>query len=190
MSTGQSTSADHSAVFGDAPFWRRGTPSGSGCLEFQGSRDRQGYGRILRVAISRSPMQAHRYAYLLAHGSIPVGAVVRHSCDNPPCIRPEHLQLGSQADNIDDRQRRGRHRPGRMPGELHPAHKLTEEDVLELRAGWDRGWTAKDLGTWYGIAAGTAYSIVSGRLWKHLPISPNRRKRKTVEPRVVQGGGM
>jgi hypothetical protein len=108
-----------------ARFWARVVKS-DGCWLWQGNTTPDGYGL---VHCGRRPDgrvindYAHRIAYWLTSGPIPDGLVVRHRCDNPPCCNPEHLLLGTQADNIADAQRQGkykRERPGRwsIPPEL------------------------------------------------------------------------
>lgn len=72
----------------------------SGCIRFTGSIDESGYGRVM---INMVKYGAHRLAYELANGPIPDGYVVRHKCDNPSCINPSHLEVGTQADNIKDK---------------------------------------------------------------------------------------
>lgn len=86
-------------------FWPKVSRADVGCWEWTGSKDRDGYGRI---RIGDRPVMAHRVSYEMHHGEIPDGAVVMHSCDNPACVRPTHLKIGSQADNITDRHLKGR----------------------------------------------------------------------------------
>ena len=138
------------------------------CQVWTGYRDRQGYGLVMRQAISTSPMLAHRYAWMQLHGPIPEGAVIRHRCDNPPCVEPTHLLIGTQADNIHDRQVRGRHRPGRFPGEAHPSHRLTETDVFEMRRLHASGVTNKALAQTYGLNYDWTCRITRGVAWSHL----------------------
>lgn len=76
-----------------------------GCWEWTGTRVEFGYGQIIRDG---RRLRAHRVAYEIAYGPIPDGLVVRHKCDNPPCVRPDHLELGTRADNNQDRENRGR----------------------------------------------------------------------------------
>lgn len=71
-----------------------------GCWEWAGSRFSNGYGQ---VSVNNSPTGAHRLAYRTWVGPIPEGMVVRHKCDNKPCMNPEHLELGTTQDNINDR---------------------------------------------------------------------------------------
>jgi len=75
------------------------------CWEFTGSRSDDGYGSI---RLEGSMQKAHRAAYQIVHGEIPAGLVVMHTCDNPPCINPAHLVLGTVADNNRDRHAKGR----------------------------------------------------------------------------------
>jgi hypothetical protein len=84
--------------------WLRVAVAGE-CWEFTGHRDRWGYGAI---SVGRRNVGAHRVAYELAHGEIPTGLVVMHSCDNPPCVNPAHLSVGTQGDNVRDCRTKGR----------------------------------------------------------------------------------
>lgn len=77
---------------------------------------------------------AHRFSWTFANGSIPEGMQVLHHCDNPPCVRPEHLFIGTQKDNLQDMARKGR---GRKPSVTHcpRGHEYTEENTYEYRGG-------------------------------------------------------
>ena len=86
-------------------FWAKIDKSGD-CWEWTGYRDRLGYGRL---RVDGSLMLAHRVAWELEHGYISEGLNVCHHCDNPPCVRPNHLFLGTQRDNIKDSVHKGRH---------------------------------------------------------------------------------
>lgn len=96
----------------------------SGCLEFQGGRDKDGYG----YCKGHGQTKAHRLSYVLSYGPIPVGMMVRHKCDNPSCVNPEHLELGTASDNMRDRSRRGRHPTGAKASQT----KLTPEQRIEI----------------------------------------------------------
>lgn len=102
--------------------------SPSGCWEWQRSRLPSGYGRI---SIGHQKLDyAHRVSYREHVGPIPDGLLVRHKCDNPCCCNPEHLEVGTQADNMQDCVKRGRHsKPPVFKGEANHKTKLTEEDV-------------------------------------------------------------
>lgn len=167
--TGRSAEADARSAVEDARFWEKTREDGD-CLVWTGYRDRQGYGSVMRQAVSPSPIPAHRFAYYLLHGSVPPGVVIRHRCDNPPCVLPDHLLLGSQLDNIADRQARGRHRPGRLNGEAHPAHKLNAAQVMEMRRRFRSGTRLAVIARDYPVRYSTAWQIVHGELWSHLPL--------------------
>jgi hypothetical protein len=138
----------------------------SGCWEFVGCRDESGYGRVHLFGGQQTLVEyAHRLSLIAAFGPLPRGAIVCHRCDNPPCCNPEHLYAGSQADNARDAIRSGRLRPAILRGIANPAARLTEADVLSIRA---------LPGRYASIAAryGVSYSLVSQIkrriLWGHL----------------------
>jgi hypothetical protein len=85
-------------------FWSR-VDKGAGCWEWTGGKS-DGYGQLCDEYGRK--VRAHRYSYTIHHGPIPSGRVVRHTCDNPGCVNPSHLLLGTQLDNAADRDVRGR----------------------------------------------------------------------------------
>jgi hypothetical protein len=111
---------------------KRLRPGPNGCLEFQGSRNANGYGTI---KVKRGGKQindrTHRVAWEEAYGPIPDGLCVLHHCDNPPCCEPGHLFLGTHGDNAADRHAKGR--SGDHTGENNGRAKLTWEQVGEIR---------------------------------------------------------
>jgi hypothetical protein len=109
-------------------------------------------------------------SYEAHHGKIPEGQVVRHTCDNPSCINPDHLILGTQADNVADREARGRRKD--INGEQIGTARLTAEQVLEIRAS-DK--SLSQLARQYNVHKTTISLIRSGKSWKHL-ICVNTRK--------------
>lgn len=120
---------------------------------------------------------AHRYSWELEHGPIPAGMHVCHHCDTPPCVRPDHLFLGSEADNLADMVRKGRHHGNtwhdRMPervarGERHGGAKLKVSDVLDIRARLAAGEQTTEVARLYGISHSSISMIGSRKHWKHL----------------------
>lgn len=102
------------------------------CIEWAGRRAGAGYG-VLGMSGSR-PIYAHRVVYAQMCGPIPPGMFVMHRCDNPPCINPDHLTVGTPADNSRDAWLKGRlPGPPKMCGESNWNSKLTLKDVLEIR---------------------------------------------------------
>jgi hypothetical protein len=131
-----------------------------GCWVWTGATDGYGYG-LMRF--HGKVIRSHRVAYLVHRGPIPAGLVVRHDCDNPPCVNPSHLRLGTRVDNNRDRDKRGRHVP--QIGEEHPLAILTEADVLTIRASrLDR----RKLADLFGVSLWTVDDVRTRRSWKHI----------------------
>lgn len=130
----------------------------SGCIRFTGHLDGEGYGRIM---VARVKYMAHRLSYSLNKGPIPDGYVVRHKCDNPSCINPEHLEVGTQADNIADKVSRGRQARGSGAGRAI----LTEESVREIRSS---PLKVSELSTLYGVSVVSIRNILRRKTWQHV----------------------
>lgn len=136
---------------------------GNGCREWTGWRDDGGYGRI---AVNRRMRPAHVVAWETANGrSVPPGMVIRHSCDNPPCVEPGHLILGSQAQNVADMFARGR---CDRTGERNNSAKLTAESVQAIRAKHAVGQSVSSLSREYGISESQVKNIVTRKQWKEV----------------------
>ncbi len=120
------------------------------CHQWQGAKSGDGYGLI---RVGHRCVGAHRFAYEMHLGEIPKGPCVCHVCDNPLCVNPAHLFLGTTADNMHDRDAKGRARGGNQRGEKHPSAKLTDEDVLEIRHRFARGGVLqRDLAKEYKVS--------------------------------------
>jgi hypothetical protein len=128
-----------------------------GCWEWQAGRYSNGYGLIYDGG---RPLRTHRLAWELAHGPIPEGMYVCHHCDNPPCCRPDHLFLGTSADNAADAWTKGRRRKGNA--------KMTEEQVRELRRRYDAGEGVRALAKEFGIHHSVASRISTRQAWKDV----------------------
>lgn len=145
------------------------------CVDHGLKGDYDGYGITTRVVNGKrcTYVKLHRLAYCEAHGlSLQdiAGQVVRHTCDNPRCINPEHLILGTSGDNVRDMDRRGRRRsvPPRHAGQSHPQAKLTAEQVRQIRETYvpyhkEYGGTA--LAKRYGVSQTVVSGIVRGAAW-------------------------
>lgn len=131
------------------------------CWVWTGAVATNGYGRFMWAP--GEVRQAHRAAYELAIGPIPSGHVVRHRCDNRICVRPSHLETGTQADNINDAIQRDR----AAVGERHPMARLTLAAVVDMRH--DHAYRLTPLSVLarrYGITVAQASQIVRGSRWK------------------------
>lgn len=107
---------------------------------------------------------AHRVSWYLHHGEIPVGMIICHKCDNPPCVNPDHLFLGTHQDNIEDKCSKGRAGGGSMPGESNANAKLTEQQVLEIRKSLG-AISHAELARMYGVAKVTIDKISTRNIW-------------------------
>lgn len=105
-------------------FWKF-VPPGDGCRLWTGSTNNYGYGRF---ALDGRVVYAHRVAYELVVGPIPPGAQVCHTCDTPTCCNPDHLFLGTQAENLQDMTRKGRHGNSRKT-HCKNGHEFTPENT-------------------------------------------------------------
>lgn len=136
------------------------------CIETTATKTRQGYGQVRH---NKQMVGAHRVAYCKHHGidiSTIKGLVVRHTCDNPPCINPAHLVIGTVSDNNRDAIERGRHRSA--PKERNGNAKLTEAQVQQIRAEYKRGSVDRNVYTLakkFGIGKSMVHLIVTGKNW-------------------------
>lgn len=138
------------------------------CIEWEKSRTTAGYGRVFKDG---KHVYAHRLAYCEANNLALEdisGLVVRHKCDNPPCVNPEHLEVGTHADNIRDRDARGRHRTAPPRGEESGSAKLTEDSVRKIRLAISSGEMQKDVAARFNVSRETIRRVVSGKSWGHL----------------------
>lgn len=159
-------------------FWEK-VQKTDGCWIWTGSKRNKGYGAFSYTVNGRLIQgRAHRYSYELHKGEIPPGLFVLHRCDNPACVNPDHLFLGTNEDNIRDMLAKGRHIPGGTHignagdwkrGTEHHAAKLTPDDVREIRRlHAEGGWSYGQLGKRFGVNASAAYKIVKRLLWKQI----------------------
>lgn len=134
------------------------------CWEWQGSLNQDGYGRM---RINKKKVMCHRVSYELFVGPIPSGKIICHRCDNPRCVNPTHLFVGTDMDNARDSIQKGRKRVG----EKEPKAKLTDEAVRFIRK---NGKPKHPIYSWvglakkFGVSASTVRAAATGRQWKHI----------------------
>ena len=131
----------------------------SGCWEVRGGKHPAGYGKVSHNNVTTS---THRLAYEAWVGPIPEGLLIRHRCDNPPCINPDHLETGTLQDNARDMAERGR--ASRLYGEDSPSAKLNWSLVREIR-GLEK-MTLKAMSELYGVSPVCIRNVRLGLTWK------------------------
>jgi hypothetical protein len=135
-------------------------PLSADCDTYVGPKNNKGYGMTRHEGRA---WLAHRLAYFKANGPIPSGMDVCHRCDNPGCIRPAHLFLGTRKENMADCARKGR-----IPrGEQRPGAKLTADDVRDIRV-MANALTRASIAALYDVSPGTISKVVSGDRWSHV----------------------
>ncbi len=159
-----------------AHFWSK-VEKTDGCWLWRGPFWGKRYGSF---KAHRKVYSAHRFAYELTYGPIPAGLWVLHRCDNPPCVRPDHLFLGTHQDNMDDKIKKGRCASGDQNGarthfDTHPRGersgmaKLTAEKVREIRLRYAAGGISfVRLAKEYGVSEATIKEAVYRQTWKHV----------------------
>lgn len=142
-----------------ARFWARVDMTGD-CWLWTGGRSSNGYGKL---GANRRTVSAHRFAYELTHGAIPVGMFVCHSCDNRLCVRDAHHFLGTSADNMRDMAAKGRS----AHGVRNSRARLTPVEVAAIKVAYIPGViTHRELAERYGVCKTAVTHILSRRNWK------------------------
>ncbi len=134
-----------------------------GCWGWGGFLDRYG---SLQYGGKYKSITAHRGSYIIHVGDVPDNMFVCHTCDNPPCTRPDHLFLGTPGDNVRDMYKKGRHII--LRGEKAPWSKLTEKSVIEIKQKIAKDKNLKKLAQEYKISLSSIYDIRDERSWKHI----------------------
>lgn len=131
------------------------------CWEWKGGKTSDNYGSFY---FRKKPMKAHRVSFVLHKGEVPKGMCVLHNCDNALCVNPSHLRLGTQLENIEDREKRGR--GGDHTGEKAGLAKLTWEKVKrirELRA--NSNLTQKEIALRFGVERSAIGRLLNNKTW-------------------------
>lgn len=148
-----------------ARFWSnvRVTADATECWLWLGRTGRGGYGIISWKGRNQ---RASRLSFELSNGPIPAGALVCHACDNPACVNPAHLHLGTSQSNILEKYGRGR--ADDRKGDRHPMARLRPTDVLEIRRAAGCGHTHQQIAERFGISRQYAGKIIRGENWSHI----------------------
>jgi hypothetical protein len=163
-------------------FWRKvNISTRNECWIWNAARNRRGYGRF---GFNGKNWLAARFAYLISNKELPFGMCVLHRCDNPPCVNPRHLWIGTRADNNRDCAEKGRvslvgaehvkhlrriHPERFARGERAGAAKLSAVNIKEIRDRYSHGGVLqRELGEEYGVNQVTISAIVRSKSWRHL----------------------
>jgi len=136
------------------------------CIETKAAKNAHGYGCVW---IDGKHVREHRLVFAEFNGlelADIKGKVVRHRCDNPSCVNPQHLELGTQADNVRDMMQRGRKNPVR--GSAHKCSKLSESDIPTIRHLLASGESQRAIACSFGVTQKVVCRIASGKSWGHV----------------------
>lgn len=160
-------------------FWAK-VKKTKACWEWVGAKNEGGYGVMSRGRVNNSALllRAHRVAWLIHNGELPEDLHVCHHCDNPACVNPTHLFLGTDGDNIRDMWRKGYGSPPPVRfGSDNNKTKLTKNQVIEIRSKYEQGRIARrmrdksncsfnGLAKEYSVSKKTILNIIHRRVWK------------------------
>ena len=157
-------------------FWAKVAKTDDGCWNWTASKRYKGYGAFCYYRDDGTLVQgrAHRYSWEIHNGDIPDGMFVLHSCDNPACVNPDHLFLGTNQDNVDDMMRKGRHRPktrntvcvesGKWKkGTSHWNYRLDDSVIVAIRNDRLCGLSYSILSKKYGVNMSYVFRICTGK---------------------------
>jgi hypothetical protein len=143
-------------------FWSKVEKTEGGCWNWMGIKDRKGYGVTSKKT---QHIRCHRMSYRIAYGDFPNNLHVLHKCDNPSCVNPSHLFLGTNADNMKDKCMKGRQANGERSG----GGKITKPQVIAIRELY-KTMSTSQIAKQFNVSYSAIRSIVVGKTWKHLPI--------------------
>lgn len=148
-------------------FWAKVTVLGrDDCWIWNGALNERGYGSLTH---KMRRWKAHRFAFFLTHGEFDFALDVLHECDNPPCCNPNHLELGTHEENMQQMVARGRWGTRVMAsGEHHGMSKLNIDNVREIRLLESQGITNRDIAIRFGVTEQNVRRIVMRETWRHV----------------------
>lgn len=135
----------------------------TGCL----SGNRRSTGQP-QFRIANKTYYSHRVSWEMANGDIPEDLCVLHKCDVPQCVKPDHLFLGTQLDNIRDMVQKGRARGNNIKGEDHTLHKLVDANIREIRQLSVQRVPQRKIAKRYGVSQYVVWAIIHRRMWNHI----------------------
>ncbi len=139
----------------------------NGCWNWVGAHDLKGYGQVKIRRLHKTVLLAHRISYQHYIGDISKNMYICHKCDNPQCVNPEHLFVGTHQDNMDDMISKGRYKHPNVKGTKNPKSKLTEQDVYQIIKLLPI-YTNKDIGNKFNVSHSTISCIRRGKVWTHI----------------------
>lgn len=144
-------------------FWSH-VIKGPACWHWRKHRTASGHGQL---KVKGKRVYAHRFSYRITYGPITPGAVIRHKCNKPSCVRPDHLETGSQADNVADRVKAGRS----ATGERNGRSKLSSFQVARIKRALKlENSNIYQLAKKYRVTRKVIRDIREGRTWKHVEV--------------------
>ena len=162
-------------------FWEKVKRLPSGCWEWTAQKGPGGYGRFW---LNGRMQYSHRVSWVLANEQIPAGLYVLHHCDNPSCVRPCHLFVGTIRDNCLDSIRKGRS----CRGERNRSARLVANDVIQIRRDRDGGESIRSIASRYEMTVMNISCIVRGLRWKHLPLHSTHNGESHCEAIAIGPG--
>lgn len=143
-------------------FWSKTRPRRNGCIEWLASKSHNGYGQF--GVNGKKNVRAHRFSWTIVNGDIPEGLCVLHKCDNPSCVNPEHLFLGTYKDNAIDMTLKGRRYEVLTKGDDNGNSKLNKRDINKMKILYSTGfYTQKYLADMFGITRSWACGILNDK---------------------------
>ena len=136
-----------------------------GCWEWTGATGQNGYGHF---KVEGRMLFAHRVAYEIWNGPIPLNFCVRHKCDVTKCVNPAHLETGTHQDNMNDMKERGRQ--ASLKGQQNGRSKLTEDDVREIKILLEFDFSCKELSNRFNVDDNTIWKIKRSKSWVHVTL--------------------